>query len=215
MHDAVTLYRRLRRLASPNNRHIQPSIRRLQHQLLMPPRLEEITDRSNQYEPSHNHQYIRKPVATRYARYRTRTPLSGCDSSRGSGFIRHSVRVEIMAVGVWRLAEMRFPARRRGIRRGSAAGAAHVEAVLHEGDAETGARAVLGGVSGVQEVGEEEANELEGHADHTVPDEGKEGADGQAFVVDFVSGHAGGEDGGLPVGRGCVGGGLFVGLVLL
>lgn len=117
-----------------------------------------------------------------------------------------------MAVGIGRLAELRFPTRERGIRGASAAGAAHIEAVLDEGDAETGARAVLGGVGGVQEVGEEEANELEGHADHAVPDEGEEGADGQAFVVDFVSGHAGGEDGGFPVGRGCVGGGLFVGL---
>ena len=62
---------------------------------------------------------------------------------------------------------------------GDAAGGcvAHLEAVLHEGDAEAGAGAVLCGVAGVQEVGEEEADELEGHGDQGVPDEGEEGAD--------------------------------------
>lgn len=110
---------------------------------------------------------------------------------------------------------MRFPTWRRGIRGASAAGTAHVEAVLNKGDAKTGARAILSRVGGVQEVGEEEANELEGHADHAVPNKGKEGADGQAFVVDFVGRHARGEDGGFPIGRGCVGGGLFIGLMFI
>ena len=88
----------------------------------------------------------------------------------------------------------------------------HVEAVLDESEAEAGARAVFGGVGGVEEVGEEEADELEGHADHAVPHEGEDGADGEAIDVDFVRGHAGGEDGGFPVGGCGVGGGGLVGL---
>ena len=52
--------------------------------------------------------------------------------------------------------------------------AAHVETVLYEGDAKASSGAVLRGVCGVQEVGEEEADELEGHADHAVPDEAEE-----------------------------------------
>ena len=87
---------------------------------------------------------------------------------------------------------------------------AEAKAKLDEGDAETGARSVLCGVGGVQEVGEEEADELEGHGDHGVPDEAEEGADGQALDKDLVAKGAGGEDGGFPVGRCCVGGGLFV-----
>lgn len=62
---------------------------------------------------------------------------------------------------------------------GDAAGGcvAHLEAVLHEGDSEAGARAVLCCVAGMEEVGEEEADELEGHGDEGVPDEGEEGSD--------------------------------------
>ena len=62
---------------------------------------------------------------------------------------------------------------------GNAAGScvAHLEAVLHECDSETGAGAVFCCVAGVEEVGEEEADELEGHGDEGVPDEGEEGSD--------------------------------------
>ena len=88
----------------------------------------------------------------------------------------------------------------------------HGEAVLDEGDAEAGAGAVFGRVGGVQEVCEEEADELEGHGDHGVPDEAEDGADGEAFDEDFVAVGARGEDGGFPVRGGGVGGGLFVGL---
>jgi len=91
--------------------------------------------------------------------------------------------------------------------------AAHAEAVLHQCDSQAGLGPVLGGVRGVEEVGEEEADELEGHADHPVPEEGEEGADGEAVDEDVVGG--GGavcEDRGFPVWRGGVGGGLFVGL---
>lgn len=54
---------------------------------------------------------------------------------------------------------------------------AHLEAVLHECDSEAGAGAVLCCVAGVEEVGEEESDELEGHGDEGVPDEGEEGSD--------------------------------------
>ena len=66
---------------------------------------------------------------------------------------------------------------------------------------------------GVQEVGEQKTDELEGHADHGVPDKGEEGADGEAFNVDFVCGAGGDDEGGFPVGGCCVGGGGFVGLM--
>lgn len=67
----------------------------------------------------------------------------------------------------------------------------------------------------MQEVGEEEADELEGHAYHAVPNKGEEAADGEAVDEDVVRVvAAGGEDGGFPVGRCCVGGGLFVGLLV-
>lgn len=66
---------------------------------------------------------------------------------------------------------------------------------------------------GVQEVGEEKADELEGHAYHSVPDEAEDGADGEAVDIDVVGpAEAGGEDCGFPVRRGGVGCGLFVGL---
>lgn len=85
---------------------------------------------------------------------------------------------------------------------------------MDEGDAEAGSGAVFRGVGGVEEVGEEESDDLEGHAYHAVPDEAEEGADGEAVNVDFVGGgEAGGEDGGgFPVGRSGVCGGGFVGL---
>ena len=62
----------------------------------------------------------------------------------------------------------------------------------------------------MQEIGEEESDELERHADHPVPDEGEEGAHRQAFIVDFVGGHTRSKDGGFPIGRSSVCGGLFV-----
>ena len=71
---------------------------------------------------------------------------------------------------------------------------------------------MLCGVGGVQEVGEQEADELEGCADHAIPDKGEEAADGQAVDVDVVGGGAGREDSGFPVGRRCVGRGLLVSL---
>ena len=67
---------------------------------------------------------------------------------------------------------------------------------------------------GVQEVCEQEADELEGHADQAVPHEAEDGADGEAVDEDGVGGvrAAWGEDRGFPVGRRRVGGGGFVGL---
>ena len=58
--------------------------------------------------------------------------------------------------------------------------ATHIETVLYQCDTEAGPRAVFGGVCGVEEIGEEESDELEGHADHAVPDEAEERADGEA-----------------------------------
>lgn len=38
----------------------------------------------------------------------------------------------------------------------------------------------------MQEVCEQEADELEGHRYHAIPDEGEDGADREAIDVDFV-----------------------------
>ena len=65
-------------------------------------------------------------------------------------------------------------------------GVAHLETVLYERDTETGSRAVLGGVCGVKEVGEQEADELEGHGDESVPDEGEERADQKTVDEDII-----------------------------
>src|ERR1700761_7080045 len=62
----------------------------------------------------------------------------------------------------------------------------------------------------MQEISEQETNELEGHGDHAVPDKGEDGADGEAVDVDLIGGHAGSEDGGFPVWRCRICGGLFV-----
>lgn len=64
----------------------------------------------------------------------------------------------------------------------------------------------------MEEIGEQEADDLERHADHCVPHKGEDGADGQAVDVDFVAYHARSQDGSFPVRRGCIGGGGFVGL---
>ena len=45
---------------------------------------------------------------------------------------------------------------------------------------------------------------------HGVPNEREHGADGESFDEDFVAEGARGKDGGFPVGRSCVCGGLFV-----
>jgi hypothetical protein len=71
-------------------------------------------------------------------------------------------------------------------------------------------------VSGVEEVCEEEADELEGHRDHGVPDETEYGADREAIDVDIIrAAESGSEDCGFPIWRCCVCGGLFVSLLYI
>ena len=54
----------------------------------------------------------------------------------------------------------------------------------------------------MEEVGEEETDELEGHADHAVPDETEEGTDGKAVNIDFIGGmETRSEDSCFPVRR--------------
>lgn len=48
----------LRSLSIRNDRNVETSIGTLQHQLLMPPCLEEIANRPDKYEPPHNHQCV-------------------------------------------------------------------------------------------------------------------------------------------------------------
>lgn len=190
-------------LALGNNSNAQPAIRTLQNQLLVPPRADEIAHALDQDEPAHNHQSVGEPIAARDA---------GASASGlcGIGALGDFIRVEVVTVGVVGDACVEVLTGVAVSTPRVEGSGAEAEAELDEGDAEAGAGAVFGGVGRVQEVGEQEADELEGHADHGVPDEAEEGADGEALDEDFVAKGAGGQDGGFPVGRGCVGGGLFV-----
>lgn len=172
----------------------------------MPPRFQKIRDCTNQNEPSDDHEYVGHNVVDRHV---IPAPTAGV---RATGAV-YSIRIKIMTVGVRRLLVFRILAVRRG---SYTAGAFHVKAVLHKGDAKARTRPILGGVGGVEKISEEKADELKGHGDHAVPDEGENGADGQAIDVDFVrTAHARGEDSRLPVGRCGVCGCLFVGLCLI
>ena len=58
------------------------------------------------------------------------------------------------------------------------AAAFHVETVLDKSETEASSAAVFRGVGCVEEVGEEETNDLEGHRDHAVPDKREYGSNG-------------------------------------
>lgn len=138
----------------------------------MPPRLEEVPHGPDQNEPAHNHQHVRQPLAARDTRDRARGGRCGAlaRSHGGGRSATDGAGIEVVRVGVLGLRVGVVGAAGRGF----ALSSTHVEAVLHEGDAEPGSRTVFGGVRGVEEVGEEETDELEGHADHGVPDKGEE-----------------------------------------
>lgn len=175
----------------------------------MPPRSQEVTHTPDKYEPTHDHQDVCQPLRRRDATSTTRRSISNT--------ISYHIRVEIVSVWIRRRATHTHVPIAGAVAHGAAtaataARALHREAVLYERDAQAGARPVLGRVRGVQEIGEQEADELEGHGDHGVPDEAEDGADGEAVDEDFVADHAGREDRGFPVGRRGVCGGLFVGL---
>lgn len=162
----------------------------------MPPDLQIITNALDQDKPAGQHKDIRHPIARIYRSPTVSSPV-----------IVHLARVKIVRVRIWRGRVTRSIIG-AGILR-----ALHHEAELDQRDAQAGARSVFGGVGGVQKVGEQEADELEGHGDHAIPDEGDDGTDGHAFDVNVIGpAEAGGEDGGFPVGRGGVCGCLFVGL---
>lgn len=140
----------------------------------MPAGLEELAEGAHEDEPAGNHERVSEPVG-------------GGHALRGGGGDIGGAGDE----GVWiKVVRVRVGRGRDEIGGGAGAGAdcggAHTETVLDEGDAEAGFRAVLCGVGGMQQVGEQEADELEGGADHAVPDEGEEAADGQPVNVDVV-----------------------------
>ena len=198
------LHAALGALALGDDGDAQAAVRALQDELLVSPRADEVADALDQDEPADDHQAVGQPVAPRHAR-------GGTTSCVAAAAARHVVRVEVVRVGVVGDAAVEV---RVGVVVAAAGGVegcgAEAEAELDEGDAEACARAVLRSVGGVQEVGEEEADELEGHGDDGVPDEAEEGAHRQALDEDFVAKHAGRQDGGLPIWRRCVGSGLFV-----
>lgn len=96
------------------------------------------------------------------------------------------------------------------VSRAQVGGTLHRETILNKGDAKAGAGSVFGGMGRVEEVGEKETDELEGHGDHGVPDKGEYGADGEALDEDLIAKGTRGEDGGFPIGRGRICGSLFV-----
>ena len=53
----------LRTLALSHHRNAQPAIRRLQDELLMPPRADEVGNALDENEPANNHQRVRQPIA--------------------------------------------------------------------------------------------------------------------------------------------------------
>lgn len=111
----------------------------------MAPHAEKFGDAADEDEPADNHEDVRHPLAA--------GDLAKALPSVGDVRLLEIVRVGVGGSGV---------AVGSGHRRGFAVGGAlHVEAVLDEGDAQAGAGAVLGRVGRVEEVGEEEADELE------------------------------------------------------
>ena len=153
----------------------------------MPPRAEEIADGPDENEPAHNHQRVCEPLAAETARStsirrigsRLRSLSHRSIRGRG-GAVRDFRRVEVVTVGVLWGEERGGGVATTTVRWGCvfADVASHEESVLHHGDAEAGPGSVFGGVGGVEEVGEEETDDLEGGADHSVPDEAEEGTDG-------------------------------------
>ena len=171
----------------------------------MSPRPEEVTDGPDQDEPAHDHQCVSQPFAGSDAREcALRMSCTMLCSSHSSGRCRccavgYGIGIKVDTIWTRGLGEGRVAG---GWRSSAVGSTAHVEAVLDESDAEACSGAVLGGVGGVEQVGEEETNELEGHADHTIPDEAEEGAHWKAVNVHFIGRmKAGSEDGCFPVGR--------------
>lgn len=189
------LYHPLRVLSLGDDGDTKATVGTLQHQLLVPPRLEVVTDRPNKNEPSNNHENISNPVRARNV----------CDATATSAVPRvHAVRIEIVRVWIGRarvavrgIAAHPLAAHAACSR---AAGALHVKPILDQSDAQTGTRAVLRCVRRVEEIGEQETDELEGHGNHAVPDEAEYGADWHAIDIDLVRAtKARGENGRLPV----------------
>ena len=63
-HSQPALDHCLRSLAHGDNRHAEPSVGALQHQLLVSPGLEVVAHGPNKNEPSYNHHDVCHPVAT-------------------------------------------------------------------------------------------------------------------------------------------------------
>lgn len=111
----------------------------------MAPHAEEFGDAADEDEPADNHEDVGHPLATG-------------DLAKALSAVGDIRLLELVRVGVGR-GSVAVGAGHRG--RFAVGGALHVEAVLDEGDAQAGAGAVLGCVGRVEEVGEEEADELE------------------------------------------------------
>jgi len=198
----MTLYDPFRRLAHGDDGNPEATVRALQYQLLMAHCLQVIAHSPDENKPPDNHEDVREPVAAVKARH--------------ASTVVRLVVVRVVVVRIWVLwprKAIATDARSHGpitawpdIRF-----TVHVEAVVDERDAETKARAILGRVRGVQEVGEEKADELKGRRDQGIPAKADQGSHRHSINVDVV-GHpkARNRERRLPVlGQG-VGGSLFV-----
>lgn len=128
--------------------------------------LEEIADRPDEDEPADDHERIRQRVAARDARKRATRGFARGGNLFGAllNGVRDGTGVEVVAVRVLWWRERCIAIAVGGLSgRGLAGRAMHVESVLDQRHAETGPRPVFGCVGGVKEVGEEEADEREGH----------------------------------------------------
>lgn len=202
------LYTALWAFTLGDHRHTQPPIGRLENELFVPPCANEIRYTLDQDKPANNHQAVRYPVTA------CNGTRCGCHITAPCVSTADLVRVKVVRIRVvWNATvEPLSGVIVATVVRGEYGGA-ESETELHERDTETSAGSVLCGVGRVEEVGEEESDELEGHGDHGVPEEAEEGADGEAFDKDFIAKSAGSEDGGFPVGWCRVCGSLFICLV--
>ena len=204
------LYTALWAFTLGDNSYAQSPVWRLENELFMPPCSDEVGHTLDQDEPADNHQSVCYPV-------------TACNGTRGGCHVtatRTSTAnlVGVKVVGVWVVRNATVESLPRVVIAAvvrTEYGGAETETELYECDTETSAGSILCSVGSVEQIGEEETDELEGHGDHSVPEETEEGADGKTFDEDFIAESAGSEDGGFPVGWCGVCGGLFVGLVVV
>ena len=150
----------LRSFSFRDDWYTQSSIGTLQHELFVTSGTEEVAHSTNQNKPAHDHEHVGDPLVggdTRECAAVTATARS------------HRVGIKIVAVGIrWRDILVTATVTRR------VTATLHIEPPLNEREAETRSTAVLRGVGGVQEIGQQKPDQLEGHGYHGIPHKGED-----------------------------------------